>query len=254
MLHRRFLFACALALASLVAVPAAQAWTWNWGSGERVKGSGDIVSETRDVGRFDGVSLAGSFKVLVRQGESDKIELKADSNLLALIETKVVEGRKGRTLEISTKRGYNLNSSQTPQILVSVAALRSVAVAGSGDVHIDAMKTNDVEASVAGSGDISFVELTADKVGLSVAGSGAVVAAGRTGALSVSVSGSGDIKARSLVAEEVKVSIAGSGDVGVNAVKKLNVSVAGSGDVRYEGSPEVKTSIAGSGSVRKFKD
>jgi hypothetical protein len=248
----RFFAACTVGLMALLSLPAAQAWSWSWGGGEQVKGSGNLVSEAREPGRFDSLALSGDFNVLVRQGESDKVEIKADNNLLPLIETKVVEGRKGRTLEVSVKRGYRLSASQTPQLLVSVTTLRSIALAGSGVVRVEAMKAAEVEASVAGSGDVNFLDLSADKASFSVAGSGTLQAAGHAAALSVSVSGSGDIKTRSLVAEEAKVSIAGSGDVAVNAVKKLHVSIAGSGDVRYEGSPEVKTSIAGSGAVRKF--
>jgi len=251
MTQRRFFI---LAATSLAIAGSAQAWSWNFGSGERVNGSGEIVSESRDLGTFDGIALAGGFKVLVRQGNGGKVELKADKNLLPLIETKVIDGAKGRTLEISPKRGYNLNATTTPQIVLDVAQLRAISIAGSGDVKVEAMKTAGVNASIAGSGNIIFDKLDSERLGVEVSGSGDVVAHGRTGSLNISVAGSGDVKAKGLEAEEVKVTIAGSGDAQVQASKRLKVSIAGSGDVSYLGSPEISMSVAGSGKVKKLNN
>ena len=51
----RRLFAV-VAVAGLVAASSAQAWSISFGGrGERVKGSGEIASETRDPGAFDAV-------------------------------------------------------------------------------------------------------------------------------------------------------------------------------------------------------
>ena len=247
--NRRFF---AFAATSFAIAGSAQAWSWSFGSGERVKGSGEVTSETRDVGSFDGIALSGGFKVLVRQNSTSKVALKADNNLLALIETKVVEGSKGRTLEISTKRGFSLSPTVAPVITLDMAQLRALSIAGSGDVQVEAMKTPSVEASIAGSGDIRFTDLDSDRLGLRVAGSGDVTATGRTGNLEVSVAGSGDVRVKGLVAQDVKISIAGSGDAQVQAVRTLKVSVSGSGDVGYIGSPEISISVAGSGKVRKL--
>lgn len=251
---RRFLAVSAVSLAALVAAGGAQAWSWSFGGAERVQGNGSVSAETRDVGAFESVALAGSFKVLIRQGASDKVEVKADTNLLPYLETKVVDGRNGRTLEIGTKRGFHLSSSTTPVVTLDMRALRGVALAGSGDVRIEPMKTDAVDVSIAGNGDVKINGLQAERLGLRVSGSGDILANGRANSLNISVAGSGDVKTRDFIVDEAKVSIAGSGDVTVQATKKLNVSIAGSGDVGYVGSPEVSTSNAGSGRVRKLKD
>jgi Putative auto-transporter adhesin, head GIN domain len=242
----------ALGLISAAALSGtAQAWSWN--KGERVAGNGDIASEARDTGAFDGIALTGGFNVVVRQGAGNKVEVKADRNLLPYIETRVVDGSKGRTLEIGPKKGINISTSNNPSFIIEMPALRAVAVAGSGTIKVEAMKTGGVDASIAGSGDIRFAGLDAERLGMKVSGSGDIVAAGRCGNASVSIAGSGDVKAAELVAEEVKVSIAGSGDAQVNASRKLHVSIAGSGDVKYAGSPEISSSIAGSGKVRRLE-
>lgn len=246
----RRLFALGLVSAAVFA-NTAQAWSWSSNS-ERVTGNGDITTEARDAGAFDGVALSGGFQVVIRQGAGNKIELKADRNLLPYIETRVVDGSKGRTLQIEPKKGFNISASNNPSFVIEMPALRAVSVAGSGSVKVEAMKTGGVDAAIAGSGDIRFASLDAEKLAMKISGSGDIVAAGRCGNAQVSIAGSGDVKAAELVAEEVKVTIAGSGDAQVNATRRLNVSIAGSGDVKYAGSPEITSSIAGSGKVRRI--
>lgn len=246
----RRIFALGLVAAAAFA-GTAQAWTWN-NSSERINGNGDIATEARDTGAFDAVATAGGFNIVIRQGAGNKVEVKADRNLLPYIETKVVDGGKGRTLQIEPKKGFNINSSTNPSLTIEMPTLRAVSVAGSGTVKVEAMKTAGVDAAIAGSGDIRFANLDAERLGMKVSGSGDIVAAGRCGSANVSIAGSGDVKAADLVTEEVKVTIAGSGDAQVNATKKLHVSIAGSGDVKYAGSPEISSSIAGSGKVRKI--
>lgn len=249
---RRRIAVTALALAAVSAVSAAQAWSWSIGSGERIKGSGEAGTENRTPGSFDSIQLSGSFKVQVRQAASETVELKADKNLLPYIETRVVDGSRGKTLEITTKKGYNLAGTLPVQINIGMGVLRNLSIDGSGDVRIETMKTPELNASIAGSGDIRFAELFSEKVGFKVAGSGDILAKGRVNSLTISVAGSGDVKAAELAADEVKVSIAGSGDAQVQANKALKVSIAGSGDVRYVGSPEISSSVAGSGSIKRL--
>lgn len=225
---------------------------WSWGAKEQVKPAGQVVTEARALGAFDGISLAGNYRVLVSQGANSSVEVKADKNYLPLIETRVVEGSKGRTLEITTKKGYNLSGREDPVITLVMPQLRSVAIAGSGDVRVETMKASDLNVSIGGSGDVEFVDLSSDSLNVQVAGSGDVKASGRTSSLILSVAGSGDINARGLRADEVKASIAGSGNATVNAVNTLKVSIAGSGDIAYVGSPKVSSSIVGYGLITKL--
>lgn len=253
--RRRFAFvppALIAAALSMTAVGVAQAWSLTIGGSERVEGNGTPASEVRNVGGFDAVALSGNFMVQVRGAGADKVEVKADSNLLPYLETRVVENSKGRTLEISPKRGYQLNSRQTPVISIDARTLRAVSVAGSGDVRVEAIKSNSLQASIAGSGDIRLADVDADELSLRVAGSGDILAQGRARLINIAVAGSGDVKARDVTAEEGKVTIAGSGDVAVNAQRLLSVKISGSGDVAYGGNPELGTSIVGSGRLRKL--
>jgi hypothetical protein len=222
-----------------------------FGSSKSVIGSGKLLSETRAVSGFQAIALRGSLNVVLRQGTREGVELRADDNLLALIETQVVDRDGVRTLEIGTKKDARYSSRNPVVANVDLISLQALAVTGAGDVAADALKTPSLKVAITGSGDVKLRQLAADEVSVKISGSGDIEFSGRTGKLGVSIAGSGDVNTRGLDADDVSVSVAGSGDANVAARKTLAVSIAGSGSVMYTGDAAVKSSIAGSGSITK---
>jgi hypothetical protein len=216
-----------------------------------VAGSGTPRSESRAVSGFQAIALNGSIKLVLRQGAREALELRADDNLLPLIETRVVNRAGVSTLEIGPRRGTNLAPRSEVMATVDVLTLAALSVNGSGDVVCDELKTPALRVHLAGSGKLALRGLAADELALKLSGSGEAQIKGRAGKLQVSIAGSGDVDAGGLEADDVTVGIAGSGDVGVNARKTLAVSIAGSGDVAYSGTAVVTSSVAGSGRIRK---
>jgi hypothetical protein len=248
--------ALAIALTPLLAaiVPSARAddgGSWSL-FGPRTTGSGKLQNDKRAVTGFQAVAIRGSLKLVLRQGTHEGVELRADDNILALIETQVVDRDGVATLEIGPKRGVRYSSPNPVTATVDLISLKALSIAGSGDIVGDALKTPVLRISVAGSGDIRLNHLEAGELNASVSGSGDLAFDGHARRLKVSISGSGDLKARALETDDVTISIAGSGDASVNAKKTLSVSIAGNGDVSYVGDAVVKSSIAGMGSVKKL--
>jgi len=177
---------------------------------------------------FDRVSIAGSFEVEVRSGDTSapEVVIDADENLLPFIETIVDSG----TLKVRVRRGYRI--SPRPRVLVRAADLSRIGLAGSSDVVASG--------------------LSGERFSIDIAGSGSVRADGDVGAVSVDIAGSGDVRIVGLQAREASVSIAGSGDVELTSHESLKVSIAGSGDVRYAGNPRVSQRVAGSGHIEQL--
>ena len=242
--HRRRV----LLLGSLGLLGAGAAHADWWGGGTGPTGSGTRTEQTRSLSGFDQIRLSGSFKVRVRPTGRESVLVRTDDNLQELVEIRVSADR---VLEIGWKRGPSPRPSATPEVLVEVATLKSLAIAGSGDLFLEALQTAALAASVAGSGDLVIEGLRAESLTLAVAGSGDIKAGGRAAKLAVSISGSGDVDTDALDADEVSVRIAGSGDARVQARRTLDVSIAGSGDVRWRGDANLKSSVAGSGTISK---
>jgi len=245
------LFAACAALSATAVHAADGGFTLNIGGFNRVVGSGKLQTETRNVTGFQGIALRSSMKLVLRQGTREGVELRADDNLLPLIETEVVDRNGVPTLELRMKRGTSFSTSSTIVATIDLITLRALSISGSGEVVGDALKTPALAIAISGSGNVKLKQLATEDLSAKVSGSGDLEFAGRTGKLGVSISGSGDVNSRALEADDVSVSVAGSGDANVTARKTLNISIAGNGSVTYAGDAAVKTSIAGHGNVRK---
>lgn len=215
-------------------------------------GSGRAASETRSVSGFEAISVAGAIDLVVRQTGKESVEVRADDNVLPLVETVVEDTARGRTLVVRLKRGENVRTKTEIRVTVDVARLTQLASAGSGTVLVQGLDTPSLRLVLSGSTDATLRELATGVLDVRVAGSGNVEAAGTAQQVKVSIAGSGNVSLASLPADDVKVSIAGSGDAKVVANKALGVTIAGSGDVVYSGSAEsIRTSVAGSGRITK---
>jgi len=73
-------------------------------SAQTVKGSGNVISESRQVPEFREIRLEGQGKVSLAQGSRSSIEVTTDDNILPSIETEVTNGK----LIISHEKGKNL--------------------------------------------------------------------------------------------------------------------------------------------------
>ena len=215
-------------------------------------GSGKTATETRSLSGFQAISMRGDIDVIVRQGSSEGVQVRADDNILPLVQT-VVEGRgDARTLRIQYKPGESVRAKTPVVVTVDVVKLSALASSGSGDVSVEALKTPALSLSLAGSSDAKLHQVETEQLSINIAGSGDVQASGRAAKLDISIAGSGDVQARNVAAGDVRISIAGSGDARVTAQKTLGVAIAGSGDVEYGGAATLaKSSVVGSGKLRK---
>lgn len=245
--------ACVAVLIGLLLPTASDAGeTSVWSGGGKVTvGSGKSVVETRNVGAFQAIDLSGSMDLRVTQAAAEAVRVKADDNLVALIETVVENSPQGPVLKVRWKKGESIRMRGTPVVEIDAVKLQALTSRGSGDVMVGSLRTPALAVTLAGSGDAKFDALEADDVTVRVAGSGDVSARGNARRLNVSIAGSGDLSLGGLHADDVSVDIAGSGDAVVHARSTLKVSIAGSGDVVYSGSPVVTQRIAGSGSVAR---
>ncbi len=225
-------------------------FSW-FGGGHRVTGSGNLANENRVVTGFQAIALRTSMKLVLRQGTREGIELRADDNVLPLIETTVVDRGGVPTLEITTKKGTSLSTRLPVVATIDLISLRALSISGSGDVTSEALKTPGLALAISGSGQVKLMQLAAEEVSANVSGSGDITLGGRTGRLRVAISGRGNVDTRALEADDVTLNVAGSGDADVTARKTLTVSIAGVGNVKYVGDAAVKSSIAGRGSVSK---
>ncbi len=217
-------------------------------TGRTFTGSGVASREARDVGPFTAIALSVPALVELTQGDRDSVLLEADDNIVPLIDTVVENGNlklrfKDRTTSV---RGAPI------RIIVTARNIEALAIAGTGDIRVAALRSTALAAKIAGSGDIRIGQLDSGSLQVTISGSGDFTAAGKTDSLQVRISGSGNVKTGTLASRRADINIAGSGNVRVWALDALAVKIAGVGDVGYYGDPSLSKSVAGSGSVKRI--
>ena len=228
-----------LSLAAILMVTACSAF---------LIGSGEVITETKQVSNFDTISLEGSGEVRIIQDGSESLKVETYENVMELVMAEV----EGGILKLGLK---DVDKTILPRRLifyVSVDDLASLAVAGSGGITTEAIKTDHLLVAVAGSGQVGISNLAADGMRASIGGSGQIELGGEVGEQDISISGSGKYIANEVCSASVKVSISGSGDATVCATETLDADISGSGSVNYYGQPVVNSSTSGSGSIKNL--
>ncbi|MCP4541983.1 MAG: DUF2807 domain-containing protein [Chloroflexi bacterium] len=216
-----------------------------------VRGSGNVVEETRDVNGFTGVALAGSGELTIEVGETESLRIEAEDNLMEYLETEV----RGGVLEIGVEDNVDLRPRRPIQFYLTVKELDTIVLSGSGDVIAPDLEAERFTTTISGSGRVRMDKLDADTLDVTLSGSGDMdIADGQVTGQNINVSGSGRYTARNLESERAKVLLVGSGKATVRVSDHLRAIITGSGDVDYLGSPTVELSVTGSGDVDRIGD
>ena len=216
---------------------------------QSITGSGNIVTQTRNLHQFDGVRASGSIDIEVINDQSQLVKVEADDNIMPYIITKVEDGM----LDVHLKPNFmyhNINA----KVYVSAPSLTKLTVAGSGSITSkDVLADNEqIGFKVSGSGDIN-ASVDAPSIIASIGGSGTITLSGKTKDFNCSLTGSGDFKCKNLLSENTTATVTGSGTAHVYASVHLGGKVTGSGDIYYSGHPAVEIHRTGSGSVQPEK-
>lgn len=212
-----------------------------------VKGSGSVITETRDVSGFHSILSEGSWNIFLSQGGEERLSIETDDNLLPLISTTVRNG----TLRIRSIR--SIRPSSEIRVYVMMKEVKCIQLAGSGDIRGETPLCGDaLSFLIAGSGDVDCT-VHASSVRSVVAGSGDIRLSGKAEDCSFEINGSGEIRSFDLQTKRCSVRIDGSGDIQVHADDSLTAVINGSGDIYYKGKAEkIVETVNGSGTIRRM--
>lgn len=209
----------------------AQDW---FGKNKKIKGNGNVITETRTTSGYDGITAGGSFEVILVKGKEGKITIEGEENILPYIETEVDAG----ILKIKYEKNINIRTTKRLTVTVPFKDIESIALAGSGNISSkDIIKANDLSVSLGGSGNIDL-KIDSDTTKTNIGGSGNIELSGTTNEIKCSIAGSGSIRAYELTTNEVNANIAGSGSIKITVKEKINAKLVGSGSIYYKGNPK----------------
>ena len=190
-----------------------------------IQGSGNIISESRELNNFTSIILLGSIDVNIKTSESNNCVVVADDNLIPFIKTEVVNNK----LNISLNESY----SSEENLVVNINT------------------PNYDEVSLSGSGNINILDFKNNNLSLNISGSGNITGNGEVETLVVKINGSGNLMSNEIKSKSATITINGSGYGEVFASDSISAKINGSGNIKYFGNPEnVDNIINGSGDIK----
>lgn len=260
-----FLVAAAVMAFSIL---ACQAGGIPFPSGE-IRGSGNVVEESREVSNIVGVELATMGTLHIELGEIESLQIEAEDNLLEYIQTSV----RGGTLVINTQNNVNLRTTQPVNYYLTVTGLDTIRISSSGDVEAPDLEAERFSVIISSSGDLQMGDLEADTLTVDINSSGSMrmgalhantldvdinssghldIAGGQVEKQNVISSSSGDYVARDLESDEAEVRISSNGSATIQVNDHLKANLSSSGDLYYIGSPTVDVRTTSSGDVEQI--
>lgn len=253
-----------------------------------VRGSGRLVTETRDVSGFDSVEIHDGGNLYLVQGDGEALEIEAEENIMPYLSSRVVNHTLILEFDDSVRRSFI--TTRPINYYLTMEDIHGLEISGGGDIRADDISTNDLTTNISGGGNLEIKTLEADYLKLSISGGGDIeirditttdlntdISGGgnldidtlKADTLDMSISGGGDIRindgvvdkqdlrisgggkydAPDLESQDVTARVSGGGDLIIRAEESLDIEVSGGSSVYYYGKPSVNSSISGGGDI-----
>jgi len=211
-----------------------------------IRGNGNVQTQDREVGEFDGIKVNGAFTIYLIQDDSYSLKVEADENLLPIIKSKV----KGDILYISTEK--TIYKSKKLKLYIGFKNLSELKANGAISLKSDQkLRFNELEIEINGASSADL-NLTANRLTIDNSGASSIKLVGTTEDLSIDISGAGSVNAIDLKAKKGDIDISGVGSGKVFVEEQLRVSISGIGSVKYKGNPKITSDISFLGSIKKY--
>ena len=215
-----------------------------------IKRTGDMVSETRNLGSFYGVRSMDNINVILVQDTAYYVRLEAGENLIDGITTRL----DGGFLEIgnSNKCSWSRSYDQEVNAYVGFIDIDSLYHQGYGSITSEGvLSTDQLDITILNNGDVNL-EINALFCSANMHQAGDLILSGEAGWVEVWSSGVQWTRCSNLIANYFRIITKSTGDALVNTTDSIHAEISGSGNVYYSGSPTVVTSIiTGTGSLIK---
>lgn len=214
---------------------------------EVVTGSGNVITENRNLSGFTEIEMAGVGLIVLTQDGTESVVIEGEDNILARIRTDV----SGGTLRIRGEDNVGFNPTKDLIYRINVSEISRVVMSGAGSVQAGDVKGESFTMESSGAGNVNIEKLTAEELKVTMSGVGNVTVAGSATRQEVTLSGMGSYQAPNLDTMEASITISGAGGATVKVSDRLNVEISGAGSVNYTGDPQVEQKISGAGRVSK---
>lgn len=215
-----------------------------------VRGSGNVITESRTVAGFNAVELSGIGTLIIEQSDRESLEITAEDNVMRHIKSDV----SGSRLQLGSEEFINLRPTKDIIYRLKVKNLRQIESSGLGKVEMMELETDNLAIEISGNGRVSLDNLLAATLTLEISGLGDVSINGEVKSQQIEISGAGNYNAPNLSSENARVEISGTGSAVLWVTQQLDMELSGAGTIHYYGSPKINSDISGAGDIKNLGD
>jgi hypothetical protein len=213
-------------------------------TGNVIRGSGRVASESRPVSGFDEIEVCCGMQLVLSQGQSESLEIEAEDNILPEIVSEVIGNR--LSLQFDNPGGTKSYRLTRPvRVSVSSIEIRSLGVSGGGSLEAGPIESDRVSLELSGGSRAEMESLAADSLEVGISGGGRYSAQElQVNHLSLDLSGGSTASILALQSERLELAVTGGGNVEVaGSVNEQSVSLSGGGDYLAEDLESQETDI-----------
>lgn len=178
----------------------------------KIKGSGNMQTERRDVPTFTSIKVGGASNVEISVGGEQSVEIETDDNLLELTKTYV----KNDTLYIERKG--NIWTSSPLRIRIIVAELKGLNLSGASKADVKNVR--------------------ADKFELDLNGASKINIQGEAATFIADMSGASNLDAENFQTSKTVIEASGASKASIFVTDNLNADASGASKIYYSGNPK----------------
>ncbi|WP_321369219.1 head GIN domain-containing protein [uncultured Draconibacterium sp.] len=196
-----------------------------------INGNGNVVEQERHLSDFDEIKVSRGMNVYITQGNETKVLVKADENLLEVIETEVV----GDVLEV--KATSNIRRSKEKKVFVTLPKVESIkASAGSNVYSENEISSKSIEISASAGSNIRL-RIKTQEANVSASAGSNINLEGQTENFYGKASAGSNIKAGELKTSNTEAKVSAGANIWISTKNKLQASANSGGNVFYSGDP-----------------
>jgi hypothetical protein len=198
-------------------------------SGDAIRGSAHLVTQTYDVSTFTQVDVSSALSARIETGVSQSVQAHFDDNLIDTLEVDVRDD----TLYLTCDR---CDPSDDAVITIGVSSLTRLAAGGASHVRSGAIKSDAFAIALSGASraELDGVEVEALSLDLSGA-SRAIIDDGSVSEMTARASGASSIAASSLEVESLDMHLSGASRAEVAVTQEVSGSLSGASMLQLTG-------------------
>ncbi|MCC7303419.1 MAG: DUF2807 domain-containing protein [Bacteroidia bacterium] len=215
-----------------------------------VKGTGDEITELRDVSPFSEIYLENKIDVELVQDSVYRVEITGGKNLMP----KILATSDGKVLHIreENKCDFMRTYKRRIRVKVHVTGLKKILHEGTGELTSKStFRADTIDLIVSNAGNIQL-DLQADKVLTHMGRTGDITLTGSCGEHACYAMGNGFLEADGLQTNYTWMHWNCTGNARVRASSLLHARLFWTGDVSYTGGPVVISEVLGTGKLLAY--